>query len=167
MRRESLLMARSLPECGGIVINMANERNIDVIVRGGSDHMATLATSRPDLPSHRKATSATFPALIESLVAIIGRKLTAYIADVKDARAVDRWMQNATPQGDVERRLRLTYQIAAMLAEFDSPAVVQAWLIGLNPELDDAVPINLLREGDIEKDGKRVLGAARAFVAGG
>jgi len=54
-----------------------------------------------------------------------------------------------------------------MLAEFDSAAVIQAWLIGLNPELDDAVPIDLLRSGDIQYDGKKVLNAARAFVAGG
>jgi hypothetical protein len=38
--------------------------------------------------------------------------------------------------------------------------------VGLNPELDDAVPINLLREGNIEADGKKVLNAARAFLAG-
>jgi hypothetical protein len=53
-----------------------------------------------------------------------------------------------------------------MLVKFDSPAVVQAWLIGLNPELNDRVPISLLRDGD-EVDGKEVLRAARAFVAGG
>jgi hypothetical protein len=28
---------------------------------------------------------------------------------------------------------------------------VQAWLVGSNPELDDAVPITLLREGNPER----------------
>ena len=129
--------------------------------------MATLTTSRPDLDAHRKATSADFQTVVRELVGILGRKLTAYAADVKDARALDRWMQSATPQKDVERRLRLTYQIAAMLADFDPPPVVQAWFIGLNPELNDAVPITVLREGDIESDGRKVLGAAKAFIAGG
>jgi hypothetical protein len=131
--------------------------------------MATFAVAkpRPDLDAHRKAASAPFPQLVETLVSIIGRKLTAYVASIKDARAIDRWLHNATPQKDVERRLRLTYHVAAMLAQFDTPEVVQAWMIGLNPELDDEVPICLLRGGDIEVDGKRVLSAARAFVAGG
>lgn len=99
------------------------------------------------------------------LHALIGRKLTAYIASIKDARAIDRWLhEQVRPQRDVEARLRLAYHIAAMLSEFDTPAVIQAWLLGLNPELDDAVPISLLRDGDMEIDGKKVLNAARAFV---
>jgi hypothetical protein len=127
-----------------------------------------LATQpRPDLEAHREATSAGFPQVVQALVSIIGRKLTAYVASVKDARAIDRWLQNAIPQKDVEQRIRLAYHIAAMLEKFDSHAVVQAWFLGLNPELDDRVPISLLREGDLEVNGKEVLRAARAFVAGG
>ena len=132
--------------------------------------MATSAIAtqpRPDLEAHREAISASFPKVVEALVSIIGRKLTAYVASVKDARAIDRWLENSTPQKDVEQRIRLTYHIAAMLEKFDSRAVVQAWLIGLNPELDDRVPITLLREENIEVAGKEVLRAARAFVAGG
>ncbi len=124
------------------------------------------AKPRPDLEAHREATVGLFPDIIRLLVSIIGRKQTSYIASVKDARAIDRWLENATPQKDVEQRLRLTYHIAAMLAKCDSNAVVQAWLVGLNPELDDAVPITLLREGSVEVEGKKVLNAARAFVAG-
>ena len=130
---------------------------------------ALITVSRPDLGAHRKSILADFPALLGELVSIIGRKLTAYIASVKDARAIDRWIagESQPHNPEVERRLRLAYQIAAMLSEHDSAAVVQAWLIGLNPELDDAVPVQLLREGSLELDGKRVIGAARAFVAGG
>jgi hypothetical protein len=122
---------------------------------------------RPDLVSHRKAMTADFPSVVTDLVAIIGRKLTAYIGSIKDTRAIDRWLESGSTQKDVERRIRLAYHISGMLVNFDSPAVVQAWLTGLNPELDDEVPITLLREGDIEADGKRVLNAARAFVARG
>ncbi len=131
--------------------------------------MGTLikATPRPDLDAHRKAISAEFPEIVKALVSILGRRLTAYIASIKDARAIDRWLTNAKPQKDVEQRLRLAYHVAHMLSQFDSHAVVQAWFIGLNPELNDQVPIRLLREGSPETDGRRVLGAARAFVAGG
>jgi len=123
--------------------------------------------ARPDLEAHRQAITAAFPEVVRSLVSIVGRKQTAYIASIKDARAVDRWMENAAPQKDVEQRIRLAYHVAAMLRSADSEGVVQAWFVGLNPELDDDVPIKLLREGRLEVDGKRVLNAARAFLAGG
>jgi hypothetical protein len=132
--------------------------------------MATVARHtrpRPDLEAHRQAVTASFPDVVRSLVSIIGRKQTAYIASIKDARAIDRWTEDATPQKDVEQRIRLAYHVASMLGKADSDAVVQAWFLGLNPELNDAVPITLLRDGDIEVDGKRVLNAARAFLAGG
>ena len=123
--------------------------------------------ARPDLEAHRKAVG-ELPQVVQGLVSIIGRKLTAYIASVSDARAIDRWIeQNAKPQKDVEPRIRLAYRVAGMLARFESPAVVQAWFAGMNPDLNDRVPITLLREGDVEIDGKTVLDAARAFVAQG
>lgn len=108
-----------------------------------------------------------FPELVSELVRIIGRKLTAYIAGVKDARAVDRWMNGTEAYGDVEPRLRFAFQIARTLSQHDSPHVVQAWLTGVNPELGDRVPIHLLREGDLNLIGPEVLGAVRAFIAGG
>jgi hypothetical protein len=37
----------------------------------------------------------------------------------------------------------------------------------VNPELGDRVPIRLLREGHLDTIATEVLGAARAFVAGG
>jgi hypothetical protein len=110
-----------------------------------------------DVASHRAATSADFAVVVE--------RLTAIIASIKDARTLARWMRNTAPQKDVEQRLRLTCHIVGMLVTFESPAVVQAWLIGLNPELQDASPIKLLRDGAVETDGKRVLDAARGFVA--
>lgn len=70
--------------------------------------MPTLAAARPrpDLEAQRKATSAPFEEVFNGLVSIIGRKLTAHIASMKHARAIDRWLQKASPQKDVEQRLR-------------------------------------------------------------
>lgn len=128
--------------------------------------MSLAAHARPDLVAHRQSTLLPFSKLVKELAAIIGKKLTAYIASVKDARAVDRWIAGAEPYKGVEERLRLAYRIAKTISDYESPRVVQAWLTGLNPELDDRVPIRLLREGDIEIVGPEVLGAVRAFVAG-
>lgn len=49
----------------------------------------------------------------------------------------------------------------------DHPRVVQAWFQGMNPQLEDAAPARLIREGDLDEVGPRVLAAARAFGAAG
>jgi hypothetical protein len=67
----------------------------------------------------------------------------------------------------VQQRLRLAFQIAAMLSEQESPRIAQAWLQGLNPQLDDRSPARLIREGDPQEIGPAVIGAARAFLVGG
>ncbi|MEO9011512.1 MAG: hypothetical protein ABI382_14170, partial [Nakamurella sp.] len=66
-----------------------------------------------------------------------------------------------------ERRLRLAYQGAMLIAERDDHRVAQAWFQGLNPQLDDRSPARLLREGNLDEVGPQVLAAARAFAATG
>lgn len=128
--------------------------------------VATATLSRPDLRAHREAISLEWSEVVGRLVQILGKKLTAYIAGIRDVRALDRWLIGTAPYGDVEARLRFAYQVAKTLAEHDSPQVVQAWLTGVNPELGDRVPLRLLREGDLDTIAPQILGAARAFLAG-
>ena len=130
--------------------------------------MVTATLPRPDLAAHRRAVQATFSEIVAEVAAILGKKLTAYIGGVKDTRVIERWMQGGVdPYKDADQRIRLAFQIAKTLSDHDSPRVVQAWFTGLNPELQDRVPIRLLREGDLETVGPEILGAVRAFVAGG
>jgi len=130
--------------------------------------MTTVVTpGRPDLEAYREATTIRFPELVRELTEIIGKKLTAYIGRVKDVRAVDRWIEGAAPYKNAEERLRFAYRVVKTLRIHDHPHVVQAWLTGLNPELNDRAPVRLLREGNLKKVGPQILGAARAFVAGG
>ncbi|MBZ5647952.1 MAG: DUF2384 domain-containing protein [Acidobacteriia bacterium] len=131
--------------------------------------MAVVAHSRarPDLRAHREAIELAFPDLVRGLAGMLGKKLTAYIAGVKDVRAVERWIDGSEPYKGAEVRLRLAYHVAKVLSEYEGQRIVQAWLTGLNPELDDRVPIRLLREGDPEVVGPQILGAVRAFLAGG
>ncbi len=129
--------------------------------------MAVHTLPRPGLEAHREATSLPFPKLAARLAALIGRKITAYVAGVKDVRTVDGWIHGNSSYRDVEPRLRLTFQVVRTLADYDSPRIVQAWLTGVNPELGDRVPIRLLREGDLNVIGPEVMAAVRAFIAGG
>ena len=125
-----------------------------------------VAPPRPDLAAHREALSLAWPEVIKRLREIVGLKLTAYITGIDDVRALDSWINGAEPFGDVEERLRFTYQIVRTLSQHDSPRIVQAWLTGVNPELGDRVPLRVLRNGDLATVAPEILGAARAFIAG-
>ena len=129
--------------------------------------MDTPSLPRPDLLAHREALRLPASKVVETLVEIIGRKLTAYIGGVKDARAVDRWIAGGAIYGDAESRLRFAFQVARAISKLDSPAVVQAWLTGVNPELGDRVPARMMRENEIDAVAPAVLSATRAFLAGG
>ena len=129
--------------------------------------MAVLAPSRPELTAHREAVTLPFPALVKGLVDIIGKKLTAYVGSVKDVRAVERWIDGSEPYRGAVERLRLAYVVARMISDSESNRVAQSWLTGVNPELGDKVPLRMIREGEPDTIAAQVLGAARAFLAGG
>jgi hypothetical protein len=129
--------------------------------------MSVITPARPDLEAFREATTRAFPEVVAELARVLGKKLTAYIAGVKDVRAVDRWMEGREPYKAADERLRFTFRVVRLLGSQDHAHVVQAWLTGLNPELNDRVPIRLLRDGDLEVVGPQIIGAARAFAAGG
>ncbi|MGE3795300.1 MAG: hypothetical protein AB7I38_15410 [Dehalococcoidia bacterium] len=99
---------------------------------------------------------------------ILGLKLTAYVGNVKETRAVSEWASaSREPSAGVQRRLRLALQVADAIARVDGDGVARAWFQGLNPQLGDRSPARLLREGDLDEVGPEVVGAARAFLAGG
>ena len=126
--------------------------------------MDTSLLPRLDLFAHREALRLPASKVVEKLVEIVGRKLTAYIGGVKDARAVDRWIGGSEIYGDAEIRLRLAFQMARTLSEYDSPAVAQAWLTGVNPELGDRVPLRLMRENEIDEVASAILSAVRSYL---
>ena len=129
--------------------------------------MANGSLPRLDLEAHRDSLMLPMPDLLSTLTSKIGKKLTAYVASVDDVKAIESWIAGEPLPRDAERRLRLTYQIVMTLTITDAPAVAQAWLMGVNPELDDRVPFRLLREGNLDQVAGHIVGAARAFVAGG
>lgn len=124
--------------------------------------------ARPDLEAYDYSTRAGFPVIVKELSDLLGSKLVAYIAGVLEVRAVSGWITGERdPRPHVPERLRLAFRVASLIAQHDSPRVAQAWLQGLNPQLDDRSPARLLREGDLDEVGRQILSAARAFVTGG
>ena len=128
--------------------------------------MENALPSRPDLSAHREALRLPASKVVEKLVEIVGRKLTAYIGGVKDARAVDRWIAGGEIYGGAANRLRFAFQVVRALSGHVSPAVVQAWLTGVNPELGDRVPLRMMRENEIDAVAPAILSAVRAYLGG-
>lgn len=125
--------------------------------------------ARPDLAAYEAATKAAPEVLVKELRGLVGVRLVAVIAGVRETRAVHEWADGsrAVRNPTVLPRLRVAYQVARLIADVEDAAVAQAWLQGLNPSLDDQSPARMLREGDIDVVGPRVLAAARSFAATG
>lgn len=124
---------------------------------------------RPDLAAYEAAYRMSPAELVGELRPLLGDRLIAYLGRVKETRAVRGWADGSRQIAAAETidRLRIAYRIARMICERDSPEVVQAWMQGLNPLLEDRAPALLLRDGDMAEVGPDVLAAARQFVAVG
>ncbi len=123
---------------------------------------------RPDLEAYEQAARLPFASVVKELSRLLGPKLVAYLAGVRETRAVREWEKEVRePRDPIPQRLRLALQVAMLIARHDGPSVVQAWFQGLNPQLEDRSPARLLREGDLHEVGPEVLSAARAFTTGG
>lgn len=125
--------------------------------------------ARPDLAAYTESIRLPAPELVAALRDILGAKLVAYIAGVKETRAVRQWADGTRTisNGADLQRLRISYQAAKLLTTRDTPAVAQAWFQGLNPRLDDRSPARLLRDSDPNDTGPDILAAARQFAAVG
>ncbi|BBL79314.1 hypothetical protein RxyAA322_11680 [Rubrobacter xylanophilus] len=115
--------------------------------------------------AHRQAVVTPVTDVVSFLQDLLGRRLVAYVAGVKDVKTVSRWANGevGSIRQESEERIRTAYEVAQLLVQFDSPRIVKAWFIGLNPQLDDVSPAEMIREGKL----KEAKAAARAFVAGG
>jgi len=121
-----------------------------------------VTVARPDMDAHELSIREDLRAIVAELARLIGKKLTAYVGGAKDVAAVERWIAGAEPY-DAESRLRSAYHVAKFLSQYDEPAVIQAWLLGLNPQLGHQSPLSLLRKGQ----HRAVLSRALAFSAEG
>ena len=115
----------------------------------------------------RDSLTIPMPDLLRALTSNIGKKLTSFIARADDTEVIASWIAGEPLPGDVDKRLRLAYQIVMTLTIHDSPAVAQTWLMGINPELGDRCPIRLLKEANLEDEAALIVGAARTFAAFG
>ena len=101
--------------------------------------------------------------VVRELVAMLGATTVAVIGGVKETRAVTQWLSGRSPQRP--HVLRFALQLASMIATQSNREVARAWFHGSNPQLEDAIPMMLLREGDLRNIQAALLAAARSFAA--
>ncbi len=130
--------------------------------------MQQTSNRETDLLAHRRSISASLSDAIRELNNILGSRLVGYILKVEDSRTLKSWIDGSSipKNSEVTKTLRNALHIALILADHDENDTVQAWFLGINPQLDDMPPATLLRTGDI-KQAREVLIAARSYVAGG
>lgn len=114
---------------------------------------------------HRAVYAADFPTVATRLRALLGNRLVAYIGGVTEGRAVNEWAEGTrVPAADTQRRLRVALQVASVIEHEDGAEVAQAWFQGLDPRLGDRAPATILRAGDPDDVGPRLLESARSFI---
>lgn len=109
----------------------------------------TMAYAVPN-PDRRRARVGTLHVdrMAEWLIAMLGRRLTAYAAGAESPRAVDDVAHGEGAGAELERGLRDLYAVASTLTAADGPGSAHAWLTEPNPDLGDRSPASVLHEGE-------------------
>lgn len=95
----------------------------------------------------------------------LGQKLTAYLAGLKDAKAVGQWARGrAEPSAITRERLRAAYHVTALFTPVYGDRAAQAWFFGANSAFDDQAPAAVLRVAETPEEIARVVPAGRAFL---
>jgi hypothetical protein len=94
----------------------------------------------------------------------LGQRLTAHMARLADPKAIGQIAAGKrTPRDAPEKRLRAAYNVLTLLLDEESAFSARAWFIGMNPQLDDEAPADVIREGRL----RDVVAAARSYSTGG
>lgn len=119
--------------------------------------------SGADRAAHGRSVGLSSAEITAVLQAQLGQALLGVIVG-KNARTLARWAHaTVRPPHASEKILRDAFQVFEILISVDSPEVARAWLMGMNPELDDASPAEALSDGR----SREVMAAARSFIAAG
>ncbi|MEK8144378.1 hypothetical protein NKH18_28765 [Streptomyces sp. M10(2022)] len=69
------------------------------------------------------------------------QRVAALIAGVDDPKQVGRWArQQNTPRIDSENRMLAACQVFAFIAHCENVHIARAWMMGMNPQLEDDSP---------------------------
>ena len=115
-----------------------------------------------DVFAHEHAMALPMGEVVRELVQLLGATTVALIGGVSETRAVAQWMNGREPQRP--HVLRFALQIGKMIATPGDGEVARAWFNGSNPQLDDRVPVAMLRSAPLQEVQAPLLEAARSFA---
>jgi hypothetical protein len=113
--------------------------------------------------AHLQAMSLPIGQIVRHLLELLDPTTVAVIAGVSETRAVNSWLNGREPQRP--QTLRFALQLAAMIANAGDSEYCKAWFHGSNPNLNDHVPMIMLRDLPLAEIQPGLLGAARLFAA--
>ncbi|WP_166879126.1 hypothetical protein [Salinibacterium sp. ZJ450] len=126
-------------------------------------HLAALQARRKDVSTNSPGSAAE---ALSELSDVLGSQLVAYIAGLRTTRLIRMWSEGAaSPPEGVRDRVRIALFVARMIAEHEPRGTVQAWFMGLNPNLNDRSPATVLRDDPVLESAGAIASAARAFLA--
>ncbi|MFF7415466.1 XRE family transcriptional regulator [Streptomyces lydicus] len=113
--------------------------------------------------AHRDTSRQSIADIARFLQDTFSQRLTAFIAGIEDPKQVGKWCaaQNS-PRIDSELRLRAAYQVFQTIEHAENSHTARAWMIGMNPQLDDDSPLQAIAD-DRFKDA---MAAARSYIKG-
>lgn len=125
--------------------------------------MPTQRETTAEARALRDTTEQSIAGIARFLQDTFSQRVVAFIAGIEDPKQVGKWCreQNA-PRFDSEMRLRTAYQIFKFIENAENLHTARAWMIGMNPQLDDDSPLEAVA-GERYKD---VMTAARAYLQG-
>lgn len=125
--------------------------------------MRTQRETTAEARALRDTTEQSIAGIARFLQDTFSQRVVAFIAGIEDPKQVGKWCreQNA-PRFDSEMRLRTAYQIFKFIENAENLHTARAWMIGMNPQLDDDSPLEAVA-GERYKD---VMTAARAYLQG-
>ncbi|MFD5881923.1 XRE family transcriptional regulator [Streptomyces yangpuensis] len=91
------------------------------------------------------------------------QRVVARIASIEDPKQVGRWSRGQNePRFDSEFRLRTAFQVFRYIEECENRHVARAWMMGMNPQLEDESPLLAIADEKF----KEVMAAARSYRQG-
>lgn len=118
--------------------------------------------------AYKRALTTTPREQAEYLLRTVGPRIAAASLGLADARQVKAWAREESGPREhaVAGRLSLLYRVTFAIAETEGGNVAALFLRSSNPQLNDEIPLMVLREGDPDRVQGRLLAATRAFVEG-
>ena len=121
---------------------------------------------RVEIAAHDWSVRVRFPEIVTYLRETLTPRLTAFVGGVQETRATREWADGVRePSADVQARLRVAGQVARTVVEVFDASTLQSWAQGMDPALEDRSPLWVLLHARSEEDMRRVVLAARRFVA--